>query len=1647
MKPNLIPRWTTACRRLLPAAASAALALAALSSDAADVSLTANDTGAGNIGSYNNAGNWSDHLAPHSGANYYTGPYLMRSTYGGSAVFAGDSLTLGPAVPGNTSFRLKATSGSTLTINNCTNAGGIIDNGNGGATYFLSGNFWYVSAGSAFGLAGDVTRTTVLTNLNLYGSAIITNGPITTISGGEGLGTIVYACNATGFTGPLLTSLGVTLRAYSQTNLGGVPSSFNAAQFSLDNGTFAPLASMAFNNANSGVTIASGGGTFNIGAGLNFTNANPLAGAGTLTKSGAGTLVQGGSSAGFTGNTTVNAGTLTIGAGASLAGAPVLNVAGGATLDVTAAGLTMSAGQQLTGAGTINGNVTDANNTTIDADGPGGAVTNLTFNNNLTLVNGGKIGVAFGATTNDVLIVNGNLSPSGVTYVNVVTAPPGGFVNGQTFTVIKVNGTLGGSAANFSIPSTLQTRQVFSIVYDTVNKLVKLQVAGNQPANLVWQGDVTNGLNNVWDVNTTPDWLNGVNSDVYYDLDAVSFTDAGTNLSGTINQPTLDVTVNPKSVTFNSSNNYTLSSLTGAGVIAGTGGLTKSGTGTLTLQTTNTYTGGTLVNGGILAVNNPGALGNPSSSLITVTNGGAFDISGQGFLGSLYVLASGSGVATNQGAIFASAGMGCSIGCTPKGFRNLRLTGNAAIGEDGGIWQIGIDGNANGNAAGVGAIDGKGFSLTKVGNNTLVVECTNASALSQFLLLGGTTLVANTGGNPFGTTASLVFSNAAAMEFWDNYANSGVTLANPIIIGPGGGVLRNNHGPYYNHAFYNTFSGNVTLNDTLTILNTCTFGGAPNNVPTWGQMNFSGVISGTNGLVCVGPMAQYSGANHTVTFSGNNTYSGPTLVSNYVTLQTTTFNTNGGSYTLVDYGALDVIPVTGKPTLTMSNLTLDMQFMGPPSLSFARLTSMPTNALIYATNLTVTTSCDIIPPKSGYAIGQYPLIKYEGTIGGVGFGGFTLYYPPRGVALNLVDNTANHTIDLQVTSIGMIWTGINSSDWDIGLTQNWFNPQYLIPDYYQDGDTVVFNDTATNYVVTIPAIVKPTGITVDTATNYFFGGANGIGGTASLLKTGPGTLTVANSNNIFTGGTIIKNGTLKLADLSYAYPYPGGALNDNLGVVTVTGGGTLDVNGVQVPNYQSFGPDGYNVSIVGAGVNGNGALVNNGGNNDNADPGYVTLTGDATVGGTGDVNVRHGVAPKLSSQSGAYTLTKVGPGQFRVRYLTEVTTNFGNINILQGIVSFESSSTNGFGDKTKTIFVGNGGGFALGTASAPFNKQIICSNGATLYGYNTTGNVIASPVNLVDGNVTINANYYNALTFSNVLSGAGGITVSYNSLATFAAANTYSGNTVVVNCNSGGGSVLRLVGSGSIAASTNITLQGIVTGQAVPGALDVSGRTDGTLTLVNNQTLRGDNGSYVRGNVVATSGTTITPGGLGNIQSMTFSNALNFQSGSTCFMDISKDAGVLTNDSFAVIGALTCNGTLNVNKLGADALGAGDSFKLFTAGTVSSMFNNIVPATPGAGLLWDTTGLTNGVLSVKLAIVPQPHITSIGLDGSGHWVLQGTNGTPGGSYSVLSSTNVAAPLMSWLTNALGTFSGTGTFSNAIPVNAALPENFYLLRVP
>jgi hypothetical protein len=146
------------------------------------------------------------------------------------------------------------------------------------------------------------------------------------------------------------------------------------------------------------------------------------------------------------------------------------------------------------------------------------------------------------------------------------------------------------------------------------------------------------------------------------------------------------------------------------------------------------------------------------------------------------------------------------------------------------------------------------------------------------------------------------------------------------------------------------------------------------------------------------------------------------------------------------------------------------------------------------------------------------------------------------------------------------------------------------------------------------------------------------------------------------------------------------------------------------------------------------------------------------------------------------------------------------------------------------------------------------------------------------------------------------------------------------------------------------------------------------------------------------------------------------------------------NDVVRSFSTINYGGTLRLTNL-AGFLNATDTFRLFVANNYNGAFTNIVPPTSGNGLAWNTSELTvNGTL--RLAPLPKPSINSATLSGN-EFVLNGTNGTPGGPYALLTSTNLAAPLNTWTPFTTNTFDFNGRFSYTNSITA--PQQFFVIQ--
>lgn len=189
------------------------------------------------------------------------------------------------------------------------------------------------------------------------------------------------------------------------------------------------------------------------------------------------------------------------------------------------------------------------------------------------------------------------------------------------------------------LPTT--SRLNFSLAINNTPGLIALNVTGATPKGIRWSG--SSGTN-LWDVNTTLNWLDSVNSNEhYFDYDSPTFDDAAFNSNIVLNS-----VITPHSLTFaNNSLNYSVTSSSGTGGITGTTSLVKTGSEALTLGLSNTYTGQTLIAGGTLVLATSTAL-SPATTLVLGVSGSAGKLDLAGNDGTVAGLGSGGGPGTGN---------------------------------------------------------------------------------------------------------------------------------------------------------------------------------------------------------------------------------------------------------------------------------------------------------------------------------------------------------------------------------------------------------------------------------------------------------------------------------------------------------------------------------------------------------------------------------------------------------------------------------------------------------------------------------------------------------------------------------------------------------------------------------------------------------------------------------------------------------------------------------------------------------------------------------------------------------------------------------------------------------------------------------------
>jgi fibronectin-binding autotransporter adhesin len=1485
------------------------------------------------------------------------------------------------------------TGNSTYSGGTTVGAGNVLQLGNGGTTGWIAGNV--------------VTHGTLAFNRS---DDVVFAGDISGIGGINllGPGTVTLTGNNT-FLGDI--TVGGTIRAGSDSELGPIGNVLRLA-----GGTVQATASFTSTRP---FELASGTGTFDTN-GNDLTLSGVVSGSGALAKTGTGTLILAGANT-YTGGTNVNAGILQLGAGGSLLVGSVLNILGG-TFDLNGASQTVGELSGLNGAITLGSGtltVDQTTDTTVGAAISGSGSLVKTGSGTLTLIGTnsytGGTTVSAGTLAGSTDGLQGDiLNDAAVVFDQTTDGTYAGIMSGSG-TLTKAGGgnvTLSGAntySGGTTVSAGTLTGTSTSLQGAIVNNSL---VTFDQNFDGTYAG-VMSGTGLLTKIGTGNLTLSGANT--YNGGTTVSggiLTGTSTSLQGAI--------TNNAAVAFDQAFDGTY-----AGIMSGSGSLTKSGGGNLTLSGANTYSGGTTISDGTLTGTTTSLQGNIANSgalFFDQATAGTYAgiLSGSGNL----VVANGdvtftgantySGTTTVQGGATLRLGTGGSLGATrlldvnATGTFDLGgraqtvggLTGNGTVrlGTGGALT---VDQATNQTFAGVIAGDG---SLIKSGSGTLLLTGTNTYT-------GGT--VVNAGVLQMGATNTMplfrpltvnggTFDLNGYNQMVGTLSGSGgtidlgaatLTLIQPseatyhgVIVGTGALDIQAGGGVRITLTGANTYSGGTTLSGVWLTGTTDSLQGdisaSANSLVAFVQGTsgtYAGVISGNGALVKQG--------GGTVVLTGANTYAGSTNIYEGVLQLGAGGSLSASSSLHVNGGTFDL----NGASQTVSELRGDY---GTITLGSGSLT----------VNQTTDTSTGVEISGSGSLIktgtGRLTLARTSSYTGGTTVAGGTLQIG--------FDNILATTGALTVTGGTFDLNG--------------------------------FDQTVSALAGTGGAVALGTGsvLTVNQSSNTSFAGA--IGGNGSLVKTGSGTLTLIGTNT-YSGGTTVSGGTL----IGTASSLQGNIVNnaavvfDQLlfdtyagnmsgsGTLTKTGSGTLILSGT---NSYSGGTTvsggmlaGTTASLQGAILNnafvsfdqdtdgtyaavmsGSGALIK-------AGLGMLTLTGTNSYGGGtfisgGTLSVANNAA--LGAASGGLTFdggTLQTTATFAMARATILENGGGRFNVDNGTTLTQDGDITGAGRLTKL----GGGTLILGGTNSYSGGTTV--SGGTLVGTTTSlqGNILNNAAIVFDQSTDG--------IYAGVMSGGtgGSLTKSGAGNLTLTGANTYRGGTTV---------------SGGTLTGTTTSLQGnivnnaaVVFDQAVDGTYAGNMSGSGALTKIGNGNLTLSGTSSYSGGTTVSVGT--LTGTTSSLQGTIVNNSIVVFNQNT----IGTYAGDLSGS-----GALTVSGggavllTGAVSHAGGTTIAVNTILQIGNGGTTGSLAGNVV---------------TNGTLSFYRSddIVFAGNISGSGgvtLMGSGSVTLTGTNTytgatTVGGGVIIASSDANLGPTGNLLILNGGAVQTIASFSTARPI--------------
>ncbi|MCP5543260.1 MAG: autotransporter-associated beta strand repeat-containing protein [Akkermansiaceae bacterium] len=684
-----------------------------------------------------------------------------------------------------------------------------------------------------------------------------------------------------------------------------------------------------------------------------------------------------------------------------------------------------------------------------------------------------------------------------------------GFTNNPVFTISNITGGsvsqsgAGGKLVHFTANNT-SGRGGFNFTVTDADGSVWTQQFAICIVGSNEASDLTwRGTGSTWDTSSS-NWLEDGSPSAFSGGDRVTFDSTGAAA------PTVSIpgSVLATTVDVNAANDYTF---TGAGGISSIYALTKRGSGKLTINnsTANSFNGVSL-EGGTLAINTAGGVG---SAKITCA-GGALSLgpaSNSTISAPLEFLAPTTITPTSQHT---------ESGNWTGSNQTVTLSGGSTLWTVAGNWS-GFSGNLRfGNGSTRMRLNGN--SNTNFGSTAVAIDLgsNNAQLMNRN---GGTFDLGSLEATGANTALYGTQTGSTPTTYHIGALNTDTTFAGGIFDGGGGtGIVKTGMGRWTlagasSHTGATTISqGALFVNGSLGASAVSVSGGAT----LGGNGSIAGAVTATNGSTLdPGPSPGETG---TLTVAGG-------------------LSLNGGSTVDVDLsnsvsGANDKITVTG------GNLAL----------------TSPVNFRIHMTDGVLQT-------------GTYRFIDGSATQVGAGITMNVLglptdtrqtFSPWRQAA-----GSSPAYVELRITGdppASLVWTGTNGGGlWDLKTTGNFSGGPTAT---FFNLDAVTFNDTSSVGSVVLSGTLEPRVVTVSNNTRaYTFSGTGEIGGDASLVKTGGGTLTLESANS-YNGGTTIGPGSnIILANSA--------ANTSGLGTGAVTFlGGTLTMAGFNGSNSISYDP-------------------------------------------------------------------------------------------------------------------------------------------------------------------------------------------------------------------------------------------------------------------------------------------------------------------------------------------------------------------------------------------------------------------------------------------------------------------------------------------